>query len=451
MSDSKCQCCPEYLELSRRGFIGAGGGLVLAAAGLPAWLPNVVYAQDACTDRDIIISIFLRGAADGLTLCVPHTEDDYYNARPTLAVPRPDSSDPNKATDLDGTFGFPPMLTPLIPAYQAGHLLLVHACGSTNSSRSHFDAMRFMEVGKPADPAVTTGWLGRHLASSAAMVPSAILRAVGINIGLQQSLKSAPLTLPIPNLDVFGLTGANSTLAARKQALNDMYSLVDEPVRSAALNSHLTSDLLDTINFVGYQPDGGAVYPDDHFGYSLKSTAALIKADVGVEAVALDLGNWDTHIDQGLVQGGTIFNLATSLGAGLAAFHADMFSGNGRNITVLVMSEFGRRLLQNGSAGTDHGHGNVMFVLGNNIAGGRVLTNWPGLSPGDLFEGRDLEVTIDFRDILAEVVSQRLMNGNLSFVFPDYTPTFRGVTQACSTSFKQPYRLKRSAAAPPQR
>jgi len=438
MNASKCPGCAEYLELSRRGFIGASGGLVLAAAGLPAWLPNVTYAQDACTDRDIIVNIFLRGAADGFTLCVPHTEDDYYNARPTLAVPRPDSSDPNKAIDLDGTFGFPPMLAPLIPAYQAGQLLLVHACGSTDPSRSHFDAMRFMEVGKPADPAVSTGWLGRHLATSAPLSPSAILRAVGIDIALQQSLRSAPLSLPIANLDYFGLTGAVSSLAARKQALNDMYALVDDPVRTAALNSHLTSDLLAQIDFAGYQPAGGAVYPDDNFGYSLKSTAALIKSDVGVEAVAVDIGGWDTHISQGLAPGGAIHTLATMLGSGLAAFHADMFSGPTRNITVLVMSEFGRRLLENGSFGSDHGHGNVMFVMGNNITGGRVLTNWPGLAPGNLFEGRDLEVTIDFRDILAEVVSQRLLNNNLSFVFPDYTPTFRGVTQTCPLARPKP-------------
>jgi uncharacterized protein (DUF1501 family) len=433
MSDSECQSCAEYLQLSRRGFLGAGGGLVLAAAGLPAWLPNVVYAQDACTDRDVVVTVFLRGAADGMTLCVPHTEDAYYNARPTLAVPRPDSSDPNKAINLDGTFGFPPMLAPLIPAYQAGHLLVVHACGSTDPSRSHFDAMRFMEVGKPADPAVSTGWLGRHLATSTPLSPTAVLRAVGIHIGLQRSLNSGPLTLPIPDLDQFGLVGAPSSVGARKQALNDMFSLVGDPVRAAALNSFVTSDLLDQIDFAGYQPAAGAVYPADDFGKSLQSTAALIKADVGVEAVAIDIDGWDTHIHQGLAPGGAIFNLATKLGSGLGAFHADMFSGNGRNLTVVVMSEFGRRLLENGSFGCDHGHGNAMFVMGNNINGGHVLTQWPGLAPQNLFEGRDLEVTIDFRDILAEIVSQRLMNNNLSIIFPDYTPTFRGVTQTCTT------------------
>ena len=438
MSVSDCQGCAEYLQLSRRGFLGAGGGLVLAAAGLPAWIPDVVYAQDACTDRDIIVTVFLRGAADGFTLCVPHTEDAYYNARPTLAVPRPDSSDPNKAVDLDGVFGFPPMLAPLIPAFQAGQLLVVHACGSTNPSRSHFDAMRFMEVGKPADPAVVSGWLGRHLATSTPLSESAILRAVGISIGLQRTLHSAPKALPIRDLDNFGLGGALSSLAARKTALNDMYNLVAEPLRSAALNSHLTSDLLDQINFAGYAPAGGAVYPTDDFGKALKSTAALIKADVGVEAVAVDIDGWDTHINQGLAPGGALHTLATKLGSGLAAFHADMFSGTTRNLTVVVMSEFGRRLLENGSLGSDHGHGNCMFILGNNIDGGRVLTQWPGLAPENLFEGRDLEVTIDFRDILAEIVSQRLMNPNLSVIFPDYTPTFRGVTQSCVAAAPRP-------------
>lgn len=446
MRTSECQGCAEYLELSRRGFIGATGGLVLAA-GLPAWLPNVVYAEDACTDRDIIVTVFLRGACDGLTMCVPHTEDDYYDARPTLAVPRPDSSDPTKAIDLDGAFGFPPMMAPLIPAYQAGHLLVVHACGSSDPSRSHFDAQRFMEVGKPADINIFTGWLGRHLATASPLSPSAVLRAICIDYSLHQAMQGAPLALPIPDLDNFGLAGDPSTLAARTQALNDMYALVDDPVKTAALTSHVTVDFLNQINFSGYVPDGSAVYPTNDFGKSLKSTAALIKADLGVEAVAINLGGWDTHLAQGRTAGGAIYNLLTSLANGLAAFHADMFAGNGRNVTVVVLSEFGRRLAENGSLGTDHGHGNAMLVMGNHITGGRILTNWPGLAPGNLFEGLDLEVTIDYRDILAEIVSQRLQNANLSYIFPDFTPTFRGVTESCPP-LKTPVRKDKAQSMP---
>lgn len=430
MSDSQACGCPEYQRLSRRQFMAGAGGTALALS-VPAWLPRVSYAQDFCSTRDVIISIFLRGASDGLTLCVPHGEDAYYNLRPTLAVPRPDSRDPNRAIDLDGFFGLPPAMTALLPAYQNGDLLIVHACGSTDPSRSHFDAQRFMEVGKPGDPTLFTGWLGRHLASIGPKTPGAVLRAVGIAFGLQRTLAGAPATLPIPDLDTFGLTGTGSTVAARRDALDDMYQLIGDPLRAAAATTQVTIDLLNQINFAGYVPGGGATYPDSSFGYALKTSAALIKADVGVEAIAIDKSGWDTHNNQGVFVG-TMAMLMSDLAAGLAALHADLSSGNGRNVTVVVHSEFGRRPAENGSDGTDHGHGNVMMLMGPQIAGGRVLANWPGMAPGQLFENRDLEVTIDFRDVLAEIVKYRLGNPALSYVFPDYTPTMRGVTTACN-------------------
>ncbi|MBK8913887.1 MAG: DUF1501 domain-containing protein [Phycisphaerales bacterium] len=421
--------CPEYRELSRRHFLAGAGGISLAALA-PAWLPRVALAQDACTDRDVLVLIFLRGAADGLTLCVPHGENAYYAARPTLAIPRPDDASPNRATDLDGFFGLPPAMTPLLPAYQSGHLLIAHATGSTDASRSHFEAQRYMEVGDPGNDALFTGWLGRHLLGVAPLNPASILRAVAINFGVQQSLISAPQTIPIPDLDAFGLTGAAGTIAARNAAIADMYAAVSDPLRAVAQTTQQTIDLLNTIDFAGYTPAGGAVYPTGAFGTALRSTAALIKAEVGVEAVAVDLGGWDTHNNQGVFTG-TMSGLMDQLSRGLAAMHADLFSGNGKNVTVVVQSEFGRRLAENGSFGSDHGHGNVMLLLGKHIAGGRVLANWPGLSSGQLFEGRDLEVTIDFRDILAEVVHERLANADLAGVFPGYSPTFPGVTNSC--------------------
>jgi len=410
--------------------MAATGGSAVALS-LPAWLPRVALAQDYCSNRDIIVSIFLRGAADGLTLCPPHTEDAYYTMRPTINVPRPDSGSPFAAIDLDGQFGFPQTLAGLLPAYASGHLLVVHACGSTDPSRSHFDAQRFMEVGKPADPALFTGWLGRHLAVAPPHKPNATLRGVGIGYGLQRTLQGAPLSLPVPDLDTFGLTGAVGSTAARAAVIQSAYALVDDPLRSAAQTTQATIDLLNTINFAGYLPAGGAVYPTGSFGYAMKTTAALIKADIGVEAISIDVSGWDTHNNQGSTAG-TMATLMTALGNGLGAFHADIFAGNGRNVTTVVMSEFGRRPLENGSLGSDHGHGNVMFVMGPGIAGGRVLTQWPGMAPGQLFEGRDLQVTIDFRDILGEIVQHRLGNPNLGVVFPDYVPTFRGVTSACA-------------------
>jgi uncharacterized protein (DUF1501 family) len=429
MSSSECHGCNEYLHLSRRQFMLSTSGAALAAS-LPAWLPRVAYAQDFCSNRDIIVAVYLRGACDALTMCVPFTETAYYQARPTLAIPQPDSGSPHAAIDLDGFFGFPQMLAPLMPAFQAGHLAVVHACGVNNSSRSHFDVQRFMEVGKPADVSITSGWLARHLASAPPLQANSILRGVSVGFGLQQSMVAAPETIAIPDMFTFGLGGDPLSLAERTAALGSMYAQVPNPLQSAATTTQATINLLNTIDFANYQPAGGAVYPTSTFGHSMKSTAALIKADVGVEAVAVDINGWDTHGAQGSI-GGYLSDMLSNLAAGLAAFHADAFAGNGRNITVVVMTEFGRRLLENGSFGTDHGHGGAMMLMGNSINGGQVITQWPGLQPQNLFEERDLAITIDFRDVLAEIVQRRLGNPNLSYVFPDYTPTFRNVTTTC--------------------
>jgi uncharacterized protein (DUF1501 family) len=205
-----------------------------------------------------------------------------------------------------------------------------------------------------------------------------------------------------------------------------MYDGTPDPLHAAAVTTIATVELLRTINFASYAPAGGAVYPNSNFGRAMKSVAALVKAQVGVEAVALDVGGWDTHATQGSVTG-TMHNLMSDVANTLRAFHRDMFVPNAPSTITVVHSEFGRRLAENGTTGTDHGHGNCMLLLGNAVAGGRVLRNWPGLAPQNLFEGRDLAVTIDYRDILAEIVSQRLGNPNLSTVFPGFTPTDRGV------------------------
>lgn len=419
--------CPEYQELSRRQFMAATGGAAIAVTA-PAWLPRVALAQDyRGAQRDVIISIYQRGASDGLSMVVPYQESNYYATRPTLAVPAPGSGQPGAAIDLDGFFGLHPSLAPLLPAYNDDRLLFIHASGSTDTSRSHFDAQRLMEVGNVYGPFVTTGWLGRHLYSVAPTIPTALLRAVGIATGLQRTLVGGPKTLPIPDLDNFGLTGFASTVAARQAALTDLYNLVGDPLRATAVTTIQTIDLLNTINFAGYQPAGGAVYPTGSFGLALKSTAALVKAQVGVEAIAIDIGGWDTHENQGTT-GGTLAGLLATLASGLGAFYTDMMTGTNPSFVLVCMSEFGRNLHENGSLGTDHGHGNVMIAMGNCISGGRVLTQWPGLAPGQLFQNRDLHVTIDYRDVLWEILRRRLGSTDAGYVFPGYTPLDRGVT-----------------------
>jgi len=425
--------CSEYHELSRRHFV-AGAAAFGAAVALdpifPAWLPKVVLAESANTTRDVIVSIFLRGGSDGLSMCVPFFEDAYYAGRPTIAIPRPDSAAANRGIALDDRFAFPQAMGALVPAYQAGDLLVVHATGSIDPSRSHFDAMRFMEVGKPRDNSVVTGWLGRHLATTPPLRTDAPLRALGLASGLAKTLVGAPRALPIPDPANFSILGNTATRTERTAWLRAEYSPSPEPVRSAALDALNTIELLRLIDFAGYRPASGATYENNGFGRGMRSTAALLKADIGVEAIQLDLGGWDTHSNQDPLAG-SMANSMRYLANALAAFHADVIaSGFTENVTVVVLSEFGRNVRQNGSFGTDHGRGNCMFVLGRHIAGGRVLVNnWPGLALENLENRQDLKVTLDHRDILAEIVRFRLGNSNLSVVFPDYVPTMRGVTK----------------------
>lgn len=422
--------CEEYNSLSRRQFLtGAAGAAVLVTPIFPAWLPQVTLAESAST-RDIIVSVFLRGGADGLTLCVPFFDANYYAGRATIAIPRPDSTSPNAGIALDNQFAIPRGMLGLYPAYQAGDLLFVHATGSINPSRSHFDAQRYMEVGKPADTSISTGWLGRHLATVTPMRTNSTLRALGLSSGLQKTLVGAPKALPIPDPSNYGLGGATNTRTERTAWLRQDFTGAPEPIQSSALDAMNTIQLLQLIDFTGYRPANGAVYPTSSFGRGMRSTAALIKADIGVEAIQMDLGGWDTHSDQDPIAG-SMYRSMQDLSNSLGAFYADvMASGFTQTVTVVVISEFGRNVRQNGSLGTDHGRGNAMFVMGKNITGGRVLVNtWPGLARENLENGQDLKVTLDHRDILAEVVKNRLGNPNVGVVFPDFVPTYRGVTK----------------------
>ena len=425
MTARRSHGCSEYDKLSRRQFIGSG--MVFAAAvSIPAWLPRVAHAANGGTGRDALVSVYLRGGCDALSVCPPHAEDAYYAARNTLAIPRPGSGQPGAATDLDGFFGFAPAMTPLLDAYLAGHLLVVHACGPHDESRSHFDAQHFMEVGKPRDPSLTTGWLGRHLLTIDSLVPDPLLRSIGIGVGLQQTLAGAPNTLPISDPANFQLVGSEFSADDRLAALMQMYGANEDPLRTAAENTEKTIALLDSLNLGAYAPANGALYPESEFGAALKSTAGLLKADVGIEAVAVDRGDWDTHEEQDPIDGWMADSMG-DLAGGLGAFYADIVAGGQHNVTVVVMSEFGRVVAENASGGTDHGHGTIMMLLGNAVVGGRVLADWPGLAPENLFQGQDLDVTINYRDILAEVVRKRLGSTALDVVFPDYAPTEHGV------------------------
>ncbi|MBX3359287.1 MAG: DUF1501 domain-containing protein [Phycisphaeraceae bacterium] len=444
MSEHECIGCNEYQVLSRRQFIGAAGMMGLLATSAPAWLPRVAFAKDYRGGaRDVIVAVFLRGASDGLSMVVPYADPQYAIKRPTLKIPPPTDPDTvNRCIDLNGYMGLHPSLGALKPFYDDSTVAFIQATGSNDPSRSHFDAQRFMEVGKPGDASISTGWLARHLMTTPPLQPNAAARAIGIASNLEIALLGAPKAVPVPTLAnttvTYNITGPGDTRAARLAALNTAYNLVADPVRTAASNTQATINMLAGINFSTYTPNGGAVYPATSFGRALKSTAALIRANVGVEAVCIDKGGWDTHSAQGNFGTGTMSANLTDLGNALAAFRRDVLVSTS-NVTVVVMSEFGRRVLENASAGTDHGHGNCMIVMGGHVNGNQVFNGLPagqgGPGPGwptlsNLYQNLDLQVATDYRDVLAEITQNRLNNSNLATVFPGYTPTFPGVVSA---------------------
>ncbi|MEZ0325767.1 MAG: DUF1501 domain-containing protein [Fimbriimonas sp.] len=422
--------CREYNDLSRRQFLAGSGKAALALGAMTSMLPRVSMAQSGGSDRDIILSVYLRGGCDGLSLCVPYAEDSYYAFRPSIAVPRPDSTSTGKALDLDGFFGVSPGMAPLLPAYAAGHLLFVHATGLSDGGRSHFDNQKWMETGVVDQIPLGTGWLGRHLATTSPLRAGNTMRGVALGHAIPVTLAGGPGTAAVENVADYGVDGTAGQQKQRTEFLRSTYANDSNQQLGNSAKAILdTIALLKQIDFTSYVPSGAAAYPQSDLGYSFKSAAALIRSDVGVEAMTVDVGGFDTHSGEG-TNGGWLFFLMSDLAASLAAFHQDLVAaGRFNRVVVVVMSEFGRTVRENASQGTDHGTGGAMLVMGGGILGGRVLAQWPGLHSADLFEAQDLAITIDYRDILAEIVSKRLSNAaKLAEVFPGYTPTFRGIT-----------------------
>lgn len=410
-------CCDDYRRWSRRSFLKGAATIGAAALTAPAWLPKVTMAQTR-NGRDTLVCVFLRGAMDALSTVVPYGDPAYYNARPTMALNPPGQTD--GVIDLNGFFGLTPVLSPLMPAYQNGDLAIVHACGSPDPSRSHFEAMSIMEFATPnMDMHVSEGWLAKHLLATPPARQGALLRAASMGKFIPESLQGAPGALPIEDPANFELQGARQTRTLYDSYLREMYENTVEPMQSIALNTLDTVSLLGAVSWSQYAPR--VPYPTAEVGQAFQHAAALIKADLGVEAISIDHGNWDTHANQGNLSG-TMAGLLADVGGSLAAFYQDM-QGYLDRVTVVVMSEFGRRVEENGSAGTDHGHGSCMFLMGGNVNGGQVHGTWPGLSAQYLFEGRDLAVTTDYRDILAEILQKRMGNPDVNQAFPNYRPT----------------------------
>jgi len=381
-------------------------------------MPRLAFAPHNTALRgDTLVVVFLRGAADILNMVVPHGEEAYYALRPTLGIPRPDDSKskPEERTiDLDGFFGFHPSMRALTDAWQSQQLAIIHACGAPDESRSHFKAMELMERGVDDEHGPASGWIGRHLATLNTG-NSSPLRAVGMGTRPQKSLTGTVPVSALRSIADFHLGGDPRALQQMRATLNMVYE--DDVLGQDTLS---IMDTLQTLDPMTYIPSRSAQYPDTEFGLGLKQTAMLIKAEVGLEVSAIDVGGWDTHFAQG-ASTGQMANLMQDLADGLAAFHADMY-GHMHHLTAVTMSEFGRRASENGSLGTDHGHGSMMMVLGGNVDGGKVHGEWPGMSEGQLMGPGDLAVTTDYRDVLSEILVQRLNNPATDQIFPGYQP-----------------------------
>ncbi len=398
----------------------------------PAWMPRLAFNDTL--RGDVLVVIFLRGAADALNMLVPFGEDAYYDQRPTLAVPRPDDRQvrsAERAIDLDGFFGFHPALQPLLPIWQDGMLALIHACGAPDESRSHFKAMELMERGVETAQGPASGWINRHLATLATGNGSP-LRGVGLGEAVQRSLQGAIPVTALRSISQFHLAGDQQIEQLMQAGLSSLYRPSD-PLGVLGQETLHILQVLAELNPAAYQPSRSLDYPGTDYGTGLRQIAMLIRAEVGLEVAAIDLGGWDTHFAQG-THDGHMPQLMAELAGGLAALHADLADFQSR-LTVVVMTEFGRRVKENASLGTDHGHGGLMMLMGGNVAGGRVLGEWPGLQPELLFGPGDLPVTTDYRDVLSEVCQQRLNNPAVAEIFPDHTPQRTGfVRPAISAS-----------------
>jgi uncharacterized protein (DUF1501 family) len=401
--------------LSRRVFLKNGAFAFVSLGFAPAFLTRTALAGSSKR----LIAIFQRGAVDGLNMVVPFGEAEYYNVRPSIAIARPGSD--GGALDLDGFFGLNPRLQPLKPLWDARRLAIVHACGSPDSTRSHFDAQDYMETGTPGLKSTADGWLNRYLQAKrdeAAAHDKNPFRAVALTQQLPRMLQGTAPAVAMHQIAQFGVRAGGRSDEASAMFEQAYGVAADRVLNGTGREAFDAMKALKIADPAKYQPANGVEYPASPFGQALKQIAQLTKANVGLEVAFADVGGWDTHVNQGSAQG----QLATRLddfSRAIAALAVDL--GDDLNDTViLTMSEFGRAVSENGNRGTDHGHGNAMFIVGGNVRGGRVYAKWPGLAVEQRYDRRDLAVTTDFRDVFSEILVRHLGVGDTKRVFPGY-------------------------------
>ncbi len=422
------------MSTSRRGFITGCSAAVAAYAGTS--FNTLAFGDPAADNQEILVSVFLRGGIDGLNL-VPviggPDRSHYLSARPQIYVP---NSGSYSAVPLDSQFGFHrathsrPSGVPLsqptfFDLYQSGKVAVVVAAGMHEDNRSHFDSMGFMELGTPGTLSTGTGWLTRHLLTASNIPSEIVMPSLAVGNLQQDSLRGSVETINMSDPDSFSLNvGPWEWRNAQRTALRNLYS------RGSTWLHQSGSETLDAVDIIelngadgNYTPANGAVYPNTSLGRHFETIAAMAKLDLGLRVATVDFGGWDTHNGQGEDGGGYFYYHVEELATALAAFYRDM-DGSGANnyasrLTVVVMSEFGRRLRENDDRGTDHGHGGFMLVMSGNANGG-VHGSWPGLSNAQLFDGADLEVTTDYRQVLSEILIRRMGNPRIGEIFPGY-------------------------------
>ncbi|MGA8270954.1 MAG: DUF1501 domain-containing protein [Candidatus Sulfotelmatobacter sp.] len=402
------------MSITRRVFLRNSALAVVGTAAVPSFLARAAMgAADTGLRTKRLVVIFQRGAADGLNIVIPHAEPQYYAMRPSINIPRKD------VLDLDGFFGLHPSLASFQPIWQQRQLAIVHAAGSPDPSRSHFDAQDFMEAGTPGIKATEDGWLNRSLRNLPRPSPESPFQAIAMGPSIPRILSGSEPAIALNNINDFSVGGRNPKPSPAATAFEAMYDHSSDTVLHGTGEETFDAvKMLKSADPSKYKPAPGVDYPKGRFGDSLRQLAQLIKANLGVKVAFTDIGGWDHHVNEGATEG-QIANVLREFSQSIAAFWTDL-GDLGEDTVVVTMSEFGRTARENGNRGTDHGHANVMFVLGGPVKGGKVYGRWPGLDQSQLYEGRDLALTTDFRQVLGEAVAQHIGNKNLDEVFPGY-------------------------------
>jgi uncharacterized protein (DUF1501 family) len=402
--------------LTRRTLVKSGACALVALAAPPRFLLRVAEAAPA--RGKVLVGIFQRGAVDGLSMVPPHGDPAYATARPGIALQPPLRGDADRAIDLDGLFAVHPVLAPLMSLWNNRALAIVHACGSPDVTRSHFDAQDYMETGTPGVKSTPDGWLARALLTRP--VPPSPLRAVAIGPSLPRIMRGEAGAIAMQSVRAFDLQQRPGATPAQP-GFESLYAQgVSDLLYGAGRETFEAVRMLKSVNTATLAPANGAVYPPGRLGTALSQIAQLIRAGVGLEVAFAEAGGWDTHVGQGSERGQLANRLREFAGA-LAAFARDL-GDRMADVVVLTMSEFGRTVAENGNRGTDHGHATAMVVLGGGVRGGKVYGRWPGLAPEQLFEGRDLAMTTDFRTLFSEVAAHHLGVPAAAGLFPGWTP-----------------------------